>query len=97
MPPPNTTTGAPGEALAKTPHIRPENFGVGMQDAVGGDRTHLRDEDAEDRIDALRHSDQQLMKGVGGVAGFVAIARCNDVAPCQSRPRGFAPTRPTSM
>ena len=43
---------AAADAVAQVDDVRPEQFGVGVQDAVGGDRPHLADIDAEDRVDA---------------------------------------------
>ncbi|MEG8017050.1 hypothetical protein [Sphingomonas sp. LR55] len=51
-----------------------------MENAVGGDRTHLADIDAEDRIELGRELGQQVVERVCGVAGLVAEDGADDVA-----------------
>ncbi len=88
---------AAGDAGAERRAATAERLGVGMEDAVGADRTHLGDEDAEDRVDLRRQGDQELVGGIGGVAGLVAEGAGDGERRARSRGREEATTSATSM
>ena len=76
-----------GDALAEAPDVGAEHLGIGMQDAVGGDRSHLRDEDAEDRIDA-RPAAGSARRGTGRRCGRSCGRRsCATTSPVAKRRR----------
>ena len=71
---PPLKTGAEGRDVA------PDQLGIGVEDAVGGDRTHLPDVDAEPRVEAGGQRDDEVVVGIGAVAGLMPPHAADDLA-----------------
>ena len=83
-------------AFAELSDVRTEYFRVRMQDAIGCDRTHLRNENTEDRINTRRQRDQKFMERISGMTGLVAIGR-QTMSPKAKLWKWLSLTRATSI
>ena len=84
------------DPVAERAHVGAELLGGGVQQPVGADRAHVRDVDAEQRVEVRRQRHDPVAQRVGAVAGAVAVGHGDGGAGGGPVP-GAAVTSATSM
>ena len=71
---------AGAHSVAERPDAGPVQLRGGVQQAVGADRAHVRDVDAEQRVEVLRQRHYPVRDRVAGIPGAMAVGHGHGAA-----------------